>query len=208
MALTRTQQQHIYDLSEQGLSGRKIAEQLGISYKAVRIVLEKKPTPAIAEKVDQLYTAAANNEFVTQQPLQPQSKEKCSSRNVDDDKPREPKQKLRSMLAADLLAPSHTVFEVKTGLEWLHQQLGQMLEEAPTFRDQIFILDHIRQIYSEAAASLESIHNIELLDAFIEEVTRILEEQIPEVRDRIYRRLERCGLDKGVITLVSNSSQR
>ena len=204
--LTKAQRQHILELNAEGLSGRKISERLAISYKAVRIVLEKKPSPTTEQKVDEaIFAALTQANPLTATTAESTSKSKPAQAQQEPPRP----SKARQMAAVGIpqvLAPDHSVFEIKKGLEWLQQQMGLLLEESGSVRDQVFILDQMRQIYNDAGAQLESLYNIELLDAFIQEVTRILEEQVPEVRQRIYLRLAASGLAAGVIGLGADPS--
>jgi transposase-like protein len=186
-SLTDAQKQQIVELTAQGVAGRKIADRIGVSYAAVRNHLEKSKgvSPETHGKVIEV----------------------SGWGTADLEKGRLTTPAGNTLIFSNAVGPAHSVFEVRTGLEWLQQQLGTLFEEAATLRDKLFVLNQLQQLSAEATAVLESIHNIELLDAFIQEVTAILEEQIPEVRERLYRKLEACGMGTGVNPLEANPSE-
>ncbi|NWJ94564.1 MAG: hypothetical protein HXX20_02180 [Chloroflexi bacterium] len=160
-----------------------MAEELGVSYDAVRNQLKKGVSPDLEEKVAGKRAATLNHNVIS----------------------RPEQQTEEQVVFGSSLAPVHSVFEISKGLEWLQQEMGKIYEQAVLPKDKVFILDQFRQIYSEAADVLESLHNMELLDAFINEVTTILAEQEPRARERIYQRLESCAMGAGAAILVSDT---
>ena len=66
MALTPEQIQHIYRLADNGMSGRKIAEEVGIGHKVVRTQLAARKSPVAVGTIKKIVSEPALQEAVNQ----------------------------------------------------------------------------------------------------------------------------------------------
>ena len=228
--LTADQQLQIIQLSQDGLSGRKIADQLGVSYKAVRGVLENRPdtgsnsfqqfrpSKPAARPTSPLFLPAGEVEVIE---VNPKSQPPAPIYSERQAKLRQAKADFKQTRSADregqeqgqgdsqprqmvLNPPPANIFDIENGMRWIQQQTSQMWQDNEDPRLRVFLLDKMLELNAQAASHLESIYNIKLLDAFIQAVSAILERFEPEVRRVIYDELESRGVAEGAISVVFN----